>query len=999
VITSRTTRLVRVADLQGFHHAILECLPTDPFALRDCAVIVPSRGAAEELRRTLENLAFRTAAARAWPDLVTRDDFYANLRERLPGAPEPLSPFAREVLLRRSARGAHVSGAAPPFNLRPRLIREILALYDELRRRHKTVAGFARLMIGALEPGADSDRGAARLLDQTHFLVATFEAFELALTDLAAVDEHQVRALALRSPRPLYRRVVVTVADQNADSRGLWAADFDLLARMPELETIDVIATEALLEAGYYTRLHESALPGIEDVRYTHRATAPPVLIVPDPLMRRSDTDGTASNRPSNAPLVSVDAGPAADSARAFTCRDREEELVEFARVLKSTSSHSTSPSRTAIVFQRPLPYLYLAGQVFEDAQIPYRALDALPLAAEPFAAAVDLVFSAIAADFTRGAVIDLLRSPHFRFGSDGAPLPLDAVHALDRFLVKKKYLGGAERLSELAAAHHASDVAESIATAAAIAQELTQAAGASTAPEQIDGILAFITARERLPDRSDAWSVAHARARAAVLSALQMLRDAHAALDSAALSIAELSGAVRRWIEGQTFSPRLGDAGVALLETHAARYADVDELRIVGLTETDWPERTPRSIFYPQSLLAQLGWPDERERLAAARAQFQDLLHLPRRRVSLSCFTLEDDSIVSPSPFLEEVSGANLSIERLVTGAAAARMFRHEALAIAPLVAAALPTAAAEWLTLRTSRSVDAPHFRGAIGPRVPEVYAVSRLERYLECPFKYFAAHVLKLPEERDVEAWMSPQERGQFVHDVFEAFFSEWQARQGDAITTGNVAEAMTLFEAVAERHLAVLPEGDRALERTLLLGSAAAAGFGERAFAFEIEDAIPLVERLLEFQLEGTFTFAGPDGERRVKLRSKADRIDLLQNGTLRIVDYKIGRAPEKKRALQLPVYGVCASQALDGRHGRSWTVARAGYIAFREKTAFTELQHPEKALPEGEARLLKTIDAIERGEFPVRPDEPFLCNWCAYPGVCRKDYVGDELEDK
>ena len=70
----------------------------------------------------------------------------------------------------------------------------------------------------------------------------------------------------------------------------------------------------------------------------------------------------------------------------------------------------------------------------------------------------------------------------------------------------------------------------------------------------------------------------------------------------------------------------------------------------------------------------------------------------------------------------------------------------------------------------------------------------------------------------------------------------------------------AEPIALFETVAERHLAALPEGDRALERTLLLGSAAAAGFGERAFAFEIEDGIPVVERLLEYQLEDTFTFA-------------------------------------------------------------------------------------------------------------------------------------------
>ena len=42
--------------------------------------------------------------------------------------------------------------------------------------------------------------------------------------------------------------------------------------------------------------------------------------------------------------------------------------------------------------FQRPLPYLYLARQVFPDAETPYQALDSLPLAAEPFAAALDLV-------------------------------------------------------------------------------------------------------------------------------------------------------------------------------------------------------------------------------------------------------------------------------------------------------------------------------------------------------------------------------------------------------------------------------------------------------------------------------------------------------------------------------------------------------------------------------------------------------------------------------
>ena len=117
------------------------------------------------------------------------------------------------------------------------------------------------------------------------------------------------------------------------------------------------------------------------------------------------------------------------------------------------------------------------------------------------------------------------------------------------------------------------------------------------------------------------------------------------------------------------------------------------------------------------------------------------------------------------------------------------------------------------------------------------------------------------------------------------------------------------------------------------------------------------------------------------------------------GTLRIIDYKIGRAPKQSRSLQLPIYGVMAQQELEGHRGRSWTVAAAGYVAFKEKEPFVPLGGRatalEAAIADGQKRMLAAVDAIERGEFPVQPDEPFRCQWCGYAGVCRKDYVGDE----
>src|SRR4029434_8113706 len=98
----------------------------------------------------------------------------------------------------------------------------------------------------------------------------------------------------------------------------------------------------------------------------------------------------------------------------------------------------------------------------------------------------------------------------------------------------------------------------------------------------------AFIAAHERMPDPGTLARDGHVRARAAVLGILESIRDAHRVHDDAPLAVAELLTTVRRWIEGQTFSPRTGHSGVLLIDAAAAPYAELDELRLVGLVESD---------------------------------------------------------------------------------------------------------------------------------------------------------------------------------------------------------------------------------------------------------------------------------------------------------------------------------------------------------------------------------------------------------------------------
>ena len=970
MITPRQTRLFRAADLRDFQRIIRRLAShTDLWRARSCAVIVPSTAAADQLRRTLENHRLLSGStdnrALGLPQILTRTGWYDLMHSRLPTPPRRLADLEREVLLNAAARDAAASDVEPPFRLRAGLLVEMLALYDDLRRRDSSVDDFERVLVRELQRDADSDRGAARLLKQTTFLAAAFRGYESRRAATGAVDEYALRTLLLQTApvRPL-RHVVVTVGERSVDSAGLWPADLALITQLPLLEEIDIVATQSTIAAGLLDRL-EKFMPGFEEGE---------VPGDPDEIDERA-----------RRPLL-----VAPSDAQAFTVsRDREDELASIAAAVKTAGG--VDLDRRAIVFKRPLPYVYLARDVFADAGIPYQTFDALPLAAEPYAAALDLVFEFVLSNFTREPLVALLGSPHFSFASDDAPIRRLDVAALNRALSDDGYFGGVDNLQ-------AFDRWRAGKAAIASAADLRALTGAERPSVQLDALLAFLDKHDRVPEIGDPLRERHLRARRAVLSAIQGLRRAHQHLDDEPTEFSSVAAMIRRWIEGQTFAPRAGLTGVQLLDAQAARYGEFDEVFLVGLVEGEWPQRSSKSIFYPASLLSELDWPDSRAALAGERSAFQDLMGLARRHVHLSTFELENDSIIGPSVFLE---GADrLGYAAVVPPARArGRMFVHEALASDPVEPAAVEGDASAWLSLRTSRSeAAAVRFHGAASSYKPAAYSVSSLERYLQCPFQFFSERVLGLEEDPEDEATLNPKELGIFVHEVFQKFFEEWNRQGHLGITPENLPSARAIFSEVIEPLLATLPDDEAAVQRTRLLGSAADEGLAEAVFQLEAEWETPVVERLLEHSLNGEFEIRTETETRRVALRGKADRIDLLQDHTFRIIDYKLSRAPDRKLALQLPVYTVCAVQHLKQTRGEDWEPGQAGYIAFGQDRQFVPMlargKSRDAALVDAQTRLLDAVDRIDRGEFPPTPADTMMCARCAHAAVCRKDYVGD-----
>ncbi|MDQ3070693.1 MAG: PD-(D/E)XK nuclease family protein, partial [Acidobacteriota bacterium] len=947
--------------------------------VRRRAVIVPTGAAARQLRRTLE--ADRRDGAFVLPHLVSRGDWYERMHEAIAGAPRLVDAFEREVMLYAAALDSRAAGVEPPFAVRAGIVAGMLRFYDELRRRDCDLFQFQERIERELRHD-EADRGAERVARQTRFLADAFNRYEQRLVASGMLDEHTLAARIRATGSPAFSHVVVTVGDQSTEPGGLWPSDFRLLAETPGLERIDIIATDRVLAAGLYEEL-EKQVPGFEDARGAAVSAVLPRLLVPQP-----------STEDRSSPVL-------------WLHRDREEELYAAVRgVRRLAGADGVLRDRVGIVFQRPLPYLYLARRAFEGARVPYLASDALPLAAEPYAASVDLVLEFVWSEGARAATAALLRSPAFRFEDASGRLGPGDVTEFEQQVLSERVPGEPESYRAIAAAPPPNDSRRvtrqrRAARAAAIAVTAWDSLATLADPDapigaRIESLLGFLDAHEAAMPSDEEARDRHLRARAAIVSAIRSLGragDAHALT----LTTDELAAIIRRWIEEQTFTPRRGEGGVELVDATAARYGRFDHMRVLGMVESDWPVRAARNVFYGRFLLGALDWPDEQKRLALSYAAFKDLLCLPSATIALSAFHLDEDAIVGPSPYANGVAEVGLPRE-IDRPAARAMHFPWEALVARPAVTGAMEGEAAVWAARRVERGdVTGDRYRGQTGLFEPGSYSVSALETYLRCPFRYFASKVLKLPEERDDEPGMTPQERGHFLHEVVHAFYKSWDADPGGPVTLDTIETALARFRDVAETSLASLPAADRAQERTLLLGSAASPGLAERLLFFEMELPGRASRRILEQRAEGSFAFTGEHGTRTITLNAVADRIDVLEGGGLRVIDYKLNTLPDKEIALQLPVYGLCQTSALAADGGSEQTLAAAAYFSFnhRKEPRVYEGAQVDALLKDGQERLVKAVEAIERGDFAVRPADPRDCKWCPYPSVCRKEYPGDE----
>jgi RecB family exonuclease len=176
---------------------------------------------------------------------------------------------------------------------------------------------------------------------------------------------------------------------------------------------------------------------------------------------------------------------------------------------------------------------------------------------------------------------------------------------------------------------------------------------------------------------------------------------------------------------------------------------------------------------------------------------------------------------------------------------------------------------------------------------------------------------------------------------------------------------------------------------------------ARGLAERVFELEADAGGTIVSRDLERPLSGPVVFPRRGGLEQavIEVRGTADRIDRFADGTLRVVDYKLGRLPDVDRSVQIGVYAHCAQAAIAAETGRPSEVRSAMYLAFGDDRRLEAELGPTPAetayaIAARASDFAAAVQQIEAGQFQARPWRPGDCQFCGVAGVCRKEYSAD-----
>lgn len=422
--------------------------------------------------------------------------------------------------------------------------------------------------------------------------------------------------------------------------------------------------------------------------------------------------------------------------------------------------------------------------------------------------------------------------------------------------------------------------------------------------------------------------------------------------------------------ISGQPVRPQgTADARLHILGLLEARLLSFDRLILAGLNEGVWPGEAKTDPWLSRPMRAALGLPAPERRIGLAAHDF--VQGFCASQVVLSRSDRRDGDPCGESRWLlrlQAVLPEGGTLDR-------ARAEGEKWLAIARAL-----DAAPDWAP------APAPAPRPPLALR-PRRLSVTEIETWNRDPYAIYARHVLGLAPLDALDEAPSAADRGTVIHAALQRFI-ETQPENAEMAET-----AAARLLAVGEALFAELPEAPE-IKAFWWRRFVRAANWFAAAHETERETI-----RKSFTERRGKLRIGAPGGD--FTLSGRADRIDLLKDGTLAIVDYKTGEPPSENQVASglIPQLSLEAAMAAKGGFAEDGVAAapvgRLAYISLpggAPPGKIRELKKipPEELAAEALAGLKRKIAAFDNEATPYlsRPHPMFASKYAEYDHLAR-----------
>lgn len=317
---------------------------------------------------------------------------------------------------------------------------------------------------------------------------------------------------------------------------------------------------------------------------------------------------------------------------------------------------------------------------------------------------------------------------------------------------------------------------------------------------------------------------------------------------------------------------------GVQIMGILETRNLDFRNVIVLSMDDNNFPgNRISQSSFIPPNLRFAYGMPTAEHHEGVYAYYFYRLIQRCENLYMVYCSHADDKSTGEQSRYIRQLEyESGLEINKVEVGVDVS-LFEGECRAVE-----------------KSGRTAEV--LRRYLDKRDPLKISPTAFSRFIECELKFWYRHIARIQPDNEIADMVDNRVFGNIFHKASENIYSRIKDRFGageELLRAMDVADE-EIVKAINSEYLhdenadPANYDGDIVLVRELLTGCL------RNVLKYDAAHDRFAVQAL-EAPVKCRFPFVMNDGsEAEVCFEGDSDRIDLLEDGTIRIVDYKTGR---------------------------------------------------------------------------------------------------------